>query len=215
MPDESSSRPTLLYIMDPLCGWCYGFSPVVMQLHERYRDQMDFRVVPGGMITGARVEPVSKMADYILQAYTRVEEMTGVKFGEPYLDRLREGSTISSSEPSCRALHLFSTLHPDKAVEYAHQLQRAIYIDGFDWNDPETYAHLARLFDLDAKAFVEQWEGEEARYAVQQEFQWVQAAGINSFPCVVLEKSEQYFLVSQGYRPLEDVEGVINKVLAA
>ena len=212
---ESRPRPTLLYVMDPLCGWCYGFSPVVMKLQERYEAVMDFRVVPGGMVTGTRVEPVSEKADYILQAYKRVEEMTGVKFGDPYLDRLREGSTISASEPPCRALHLFFTLHPDKAVEYAHQLQRAIYLDGYDWNDGETYSHLARLFGLDAKDFMKQWESEEARYAVQQEFQWVQAAGINGFPCVVVEKSEQYYLVSQGYRPLEDMEAVIEKVLGS
>lgn len=209
------NKPTLLYIMDPLCGWCYGFSPVVMQLFEQHKDRLDFRVVPGGMITGARVEPVGKMVGYILQAYKRVEETTGIKFGEPYLDRLREGTTISNSEPPCRALHLFSTLHPDRAVEFTHQLQRAIYLDGYDWNDPQTYAHLARLFGLDEKDFVRQWESEEARYAVQQEFQWVQAAGINGFPAVVLEKAEQYYLVAQGYRSLGNIESVVEKVLAA
>jgi putative protein-disulfide isomerase len=210
-PVESGG--TFLYVMDPLCGWCYGFSPVVMQLYERYKDVIGFRVVPGGMATGARVEPVSKMADYILQAYKRVEETTGVKFGAPYLDRLREGSTISNSEPPCRALHLFSTLHPDKAVEYTHQLQRAIYLDGYDWNDGETYAHLARLFGLDGKEFVRRWDSEEARYGVQQEFQWVQAAGISGFPCVVVEKREQYYLAAQGYRPMDDVDRVVEKIL--
>ena len=209
------AKPTFLYIMDPLCGWCYGFSPVVTQLQQQYGDKMDFRVVPGGMITGSRVEPVSKMADYILGAYKRVEEMSGVRFGEPYLDRLREGTTVSASEPPCRALHLFSTLYPARAVEYAHQLQRAIFLDGYDWNDGETYAHLARLFDLDAKEFIRGWESEEARYAVQQEFQWVQAAGVGGFPCVVVEKDDQYFLAAQGFRPLGDVERVVEKILAA
>ncbi len=198
--------------MDPLCGWCYGFSPVVMKLHERYKDHLDFRVVPGGMVTGARVEPVANMAGYILQAYKRVEETTGVKFGDPYLDRLREGSTVSDSEPPCRALQLFSTLHPGRAVEYAHQLQRAIYFDGYDWNDPETYAHLARLFGIDAKEFLAQWEGDEARYAVQQEFGWVGSAGINGFPCTVLQSGEDYYLITQGYRPLEDVEAVLRRI---
>lgn len=208
------NKPTFLYVMDPLCGWCYGFSPVVVQLQEKYKDRMDFRVVPGGMITGARVEPVAKMASYILQAYTRVEEMSGVKFGEPYLDRLRDGKTISNSEPPCRALHLFSTLQPERAVEYAHQLQRALFLDGYDWNDAATYAHLARLFSIPEKDFVAQLESEEARYAVQQEFQWVQAAGISGFPCVVVEKGEQYFLATQGYRSSEDVERVVEKILA-
>lgn len=209
------SKPTFLYIMDPLCGWCYGFSPVVMQLHEKYKDSLDFRVVPGGMITGERVEPVSKMAGYILQAYHRVEELSGVKFGEPYLDRLREGSTISNSEPPCRALHLFSTLHPEKSIEYTHQLQRALFLDGYDWNDGETYSHIARLFNMDGADFAKQWESEEARYAVQQEFQWVQSAGISGFPCVVVEKNEQYFLAAQGFRSADDVERVVEKILSA
>lgn len=209
-----NNRPTLLYIMDPLCGWCYGFSPVMMQLYEKHRHEMDFRVVPGGMVTGARVEPVAVMAGYILNAYKRVEETTGVKFGEPYLERLREGSEISASEPSCRAVHVFSQLHPERIVEYTHQLQRALFLDGYSWNDPETYEHLARIFEIDADEFMKRWNSEEARYGTQQEFQWVQAAGVNGFPCVVLQKGEEYYLVAQGYRPLEEVERVLAKVIA-
>jgi len=208
-------HPTLLYIMDPLCGWCYGFSPVAQSLHARWKDRMDFRVVAGGMVTGPRVEPVAKMAGYILGAYKRVEETCGVKFGEPYLERLQEGTTISNSEPPCRALHLASTLRPAESVEYAHQLQRAIFLDGYDWNDAETYEHLARIFDLDPEAFAARWDSEDARYAVQADFQWVQAAGISGFPCVVVQRGEEYFLAAQGYRRLEEIEAVLEKILAS
>lgn len=205
-------RNALLYIMDPLCGWCYGFSPVMQALQERHSDRLDFRVVPGGMITGLRVEPVSAMAGYILQAYKRVEENTGVKFGGPYLERLREGTEISDSEPPCRALQVLRSFQPDRQVAHAHQLQRALYLDGYSWNDPETYTHLASLFDIDKQAFKARYDSEEARYDTQQDFQWVQSAGITGFPALVYQKGEQYFLIARGFQPLDAVEAVLQKV---
>ena len=208
----STERPTILYVMDPLCGWCFGFSPVVMSLYESYRDRYDFKVVPGGMITGARVEPVAAMAGYILKAYTRVEEMSGVKFGQPYLDMLRAGTEISNSVPPCQALHVLQELQPGRGVEHAHQLQRALFMDGYSWNDRETYVHLARLFDLNPDRFLERWESQEAQYSTVQDFQWVQAAGITGFPCLVYQKGDQYLLIASGFQPQEAVEATIKRI---
>lgn len=206
--------PALLYVMDPLCGWCYGFSPVMEALHARHADRLSFRVLPGGMITGARVEPVAAMAGYILQAYKRVEDLTGVTFGTPYLDRLRDGTETSDSESPCRALQALRELQPDRQVEHAHQLQRALFLDGYSWNDEETYTHLARLFNLDAAVFLERYRSEAVRYATIQDFQWVQAAGITGFPALVYQTGDQYYLIAKGFQPLDAVEAILQKVEA-
>lgn len=207
-------RPAFLYIMDPLCGWCYGFSPVVTALYEAYHSAFDFRVISGGMITGARVAPVSEMAGYILNAYKRVEEYTGVVFGEPYLDRLREGVEMNDSEPGCRAMHTASQLAPDRALQYAHLLQKAIFLDGESWNDVAVFASVAAKLGIDRDMFSEAWSSEVMRYGTQQEFQWVQAAGITGFPCSVLQKEDQYYLLAQGYQPPGRLRSVIGKVMA-
>lgn len=209
------NRPVFLYIMDPLCGWCYGISGVIKQLHEKFKDTFDFRVVPGGMITGSRVAPVSEMAGYVLSAYKRVEEYTGMLFGEPYLDLLREGSEIQNSEPGCRAIHTASQLAPELALTYTHLLQQAIFREGRSWNDEKTFSDVAVLAGIDEKTFTEAWNSEAMRYGTQQEFQWVQAAGITGFPCCVLQKGEQYYLLAQGYQAQEGIESVLAKVMAA
>jgi putative protein-disulfide isomerase len=208
------NKPTLLYVMDPLCGWCYGFSPVVKSLQENWRDRLNFRVITGGMITGARVEPIAAMAGYILKAYRNVEGHTGVTFGEAYLNVLRQGTAISNSEPSCRAIHAFSLQNPDLGIDFAHALQLGIFQDGHDWNNPEYFAEVAVRFGWEREAFLNIWNADAVRYSTQQEFQWVQAAGINGFPCVILEKKEQYYLVAQGYRPIDDVNQVLGKILS-
>ncbi|RYD58367.1 MAG: DsbA family protein [Sphingobacteriales bacterium] len=207
-------KPTILYVMDPLCGWCYGFSPVMQLLQQNYKDQFNFRVVPGGMITGARVKAVSVMAEYILGAYTRVEEYSGVKFGEPYLDLLRKGTEISDSEPPCRAIHTFQQLMPERGLGFAHHLQLKQFVDGKSFNEENTYKELALEFGLDAQAFVTTMNSEESRYGTQQEFQWVQAAGITGFPCTIMQKDDKYYMLARGFQDYKGVESVLQRVLA-
>ena len=204
----------ILYIMDPLCGWCYGFSGVMQELQGRYKSEYEFTVIPGGMITGARVAPVSEMADYILGAYKRVEDYAGVKFGEPYLDLLREGTEINNSEPPCRAIHLFKQKDLGRMLDYAHQLQLKIFRDGKSWNDEQTYRGLAEEFGMDGNEFVSEMNTDECKYGTQQEFQWVQAAGISGFPCAVVEREGKYYMLSQGYKPLAVLEEVLDKISA-
>lgn len=207
-------QPTFIYIMDPLCGWCYGFGNVISKAQAEYKDKMQFVVKPGGMVTGLSVQPVAATADYILGAYKRVEEYAGVTFGTPYLDMLREGSEISNSEPPCRAIHTFNQLKPELSVDFAHALQKKLYVEGKSLNSDETYKELATEFGLDAEPFLADMEQEENKYGTAQEFQWVKGAGITGFPCCIIHKDDQYFLVARGYQPYEQLQNVIEKVLA-
>ena len=36
----------LIYIMDPLCGWCYGNSDNVLELFEKYNNDIKFEILP-------------------------------------------------------------------------------------------------------------------------------------------------------------------------
>jgi putative protein-disulfide isomerase len=40
----------LYYVYDPLCGWCYGFSPVINQLKESMQDEFTIEVISGVMV---------------------------------------------------------------------------------------------------------------------------------------------------------------------
>ncbi|MFW5762224.1 MAG: DsbA family protein, partial [Cyclobacteriaceae bacterium] len=89
----------IIYCYDALCGWCYGFSPVMEKIHQQYQQDFQFEVISGGMITGERIGPVGEVAPYIKQAYKLVENTTGVKFGDDFLRVLNEGKAIFTSIP--------------------------------------------------------------------------------------------------------------------
>ncbi|MEQ9378407.1 MAG: DsbA family protein [Imperialibacter sp.] len=205
-------KETIIYIFDPLCGWCYGFSGTIVDLFNKRKDEFNFEVVAGGMVTGTRIAPFSTMHGYISGAYKRVEEMTGAKFGESYLNDLLPSDTQMNSEPPSRALVTFRSFLPDQVVPFAHALQKKQYLEGRDFADNKVYEELATEFGLDPKAFIEKFESEEMKYRTTQDFQWSNSAGVKGFPTVVLKNDQGYYLVSNGFRPLEEVEKVIETI---
>ena len=38
-----------VYFADPMCSWCYGFSPVITALAERFEGRLGLQVVMGGL----------------------------------------------------------------------------------------------------------------------------------------------------------------------
>ena len=131
----------LIYIYDALCGWCYGFSPVINDFAEKFKEELDIQVVSRGMIRGDRIGPIGEVAPYIKDAYKTVEDSTGVKFGEAFLQAiLADGSTVFTSIPASIALSVFKTLQPENSLKYATDLQKAIYLDGVQPLDISAYA---------------------------------------------------------------------------
>jgi protein-disulfide isomerase-like protein with CxxC motif len=39
--EDRTMRTTVTYLFDPLCGWCYGASPVIQQLGQQPDIQME------------------------------------------------------------------------------------------------------------------------------------------------------------------------------
>ena len=53
--ENTPDLPELLYIFDPLCGWCYGMTPVIQRVRTDMAGQIQVSVLSGGMVTGERV----------------------------------------------------------------------------------------------------------------------------------------------------------------
>ncbi len=207
---------TIIYVYDALCGWCYGFSPVIQQLQEKYKKEMDFTVLSGGMVTGARIGPVGAIAGYISEAYKTVEEHTGVKFGEGFLNGiLKEGKAIFNSVPPSRALTVFKSYQPENAVAFASTLQKAIYFDGIEPENWEAYGKYAAQFGIEPKHFVFQMQQNKFVDETEEEFKQAAAWGIQGFPSVIMATPEKkLYMIARGYRPFEQMDEIVQQVLS-
>lgn len=202
------------YFFDVLCGWCYGFSPVIRQLYERFKDQVEFTAVSGGMVTGDRAGPVAEMAPYLRQAYQRVEEVTGVKFGDGFLEgTLNNKDAIFSSWKPAIALAVFRTYHRKKTIPFAGALQRGVYYDGMLPDEWDSYGPYAQEFGIPAAEFIEKMKQPRYRESAEQDFSITADFGINGFPTLMLSSDEKLYVLSKGYAPLEPLADKIEELL--
>ncbi|TVQ09688.1 MAG: DsbA family protein [Bacteroidetes bacterium] len=204
--------PELIYVYDALCGWCYGFSPVITRLKEEFNEKIDFLVLSGGMVRGENAGPIGQIAGYIKQAYKTVEDATGVKFGQKFLDEvLEKGDAIFTSLPPALALAVFRLEQPGEAIEFAARLQKAIYYDGRLVDDKTLYSQIASGFDVDGDELVRRMDTDEIAQMVENEFKMVAGMGVNGYPTLVMRNGKELKILTRGYQPYEQVEALIRQ----
>ncbi len=206
-------KPTIIYIFDPICGWCYTFNPVIEHLHARYKHKVDFVVVSGGMITGKRMRPISEMSEFILSGYKDMENLTGAHFGEKYLKMVETGTEMLDSEKPSFALTAFKTILPEKVVAFAHLLQKAHFEKGQSYHNDSTYVELARSFNINEKLFIEKMNSDSIKIATHLDFKKTEESGISSFPTMLLQINGKVTLLAEGFNQKEYFEKKMDKML--
>lgn len=216
--NKETVKPFLIYCYDAYCGWCYGFSKVITRIEEEYRDKLEFEVLSGGMILPEQPTHFGAMAKYIQGAYKRVEDLTGIKFGEDLLWHVfhpEETDWYPSSELPAIALCIFKEYHPDKAVKIAEDLQYALNYEGRDLTDKEAYRHLLPKYLIPEEEFYTKLKSDEYKEKAYYEFALVKQLQVTGYPTVLMQTGEtKFFLLAQGYTDHETLQTRIDKVLS-
>ena len=202
-----------VYIADPMCSWCYGFAPVIAELAERFRDQLGLQIIMGGLRAG-NIEPMtSKDKDYIRGAWTKVGEATGQPFDPSFFDR---DTFIYDTEPACRAVVTARRLQPNMALPMMARVSRAFYAEARDMTAVDEIADVADEAGFDRATFTAAFTSPETQNETFRDFLIAQELGIRGFPTLIAgSEGTGYALITNGYRPLEDLAGPIDRWLAA
>ncbi len=219
MPFQSltrpAERPEIRYFFDPLCGWCYGFSPVLMRLYEELKTDFDFVAHPGGMVVGERVGPLGEKAAYIKGALAPLEARTGVRFGNNYRAVVEDGTRIQNSVPPSRALTVLARLdgNPGRTVPFAHDLLEAGFAHGHDLADPAVLVEIAARYGLPEADFLTSFTDPDTAAYTQAGFTAASQIGITGFPTLVLRQGNQGTVLARGWAPYEQVRAAVEEVL--
>ena len=181
--------PTLHYIFDPLCGWCYGAAPLVEAA----------RIVPGltvtfhggGMMTGSNRRQITPdWRGYVLPHDRRIEQLSGQPFGDAYVNGLLNDTTaMMDSAPPITAI-LAAEVLAGKGLDMLQRVQRAHYVDGLRIADLPVLLALAQELGMDGAAFQAEY-ARQAGAATQQHIDASRAllaqVGGQGFPTFVLD----------------------------
>ncbi|REL38475.1 DsbA family protein [Rhodohalobacter sp. SW132] len=207
------NKITLIYVYDPLCGWCFGFHPVVQKIKKRFNGQMNLEVKPGGLAIGEGAGPISEHFSDLHSALNQVEKRTGAEFGKNFRLLAEEGSYHFNSEPPCRAQVAVNMISPDHALDFAGKLHHAIFAEGKNLNQADTYPELIEEFDIDPDRFMELFKSDKTAKILQEEIRWSRESGATGFPALLIRIGDQTSLMTRGYRPFDTIESHLHHLI--
>lgn len=202
--------PHLIYVMDPMCSWCYGFAPVLHQLKAEQEGKLNFKLVLGGLRPGTTEPMDEQMKAAVQQHWQEVERATGQTFDFNFFER---DSFVYDSEPACRAVVTVRYLQPEKELEMAEEVQRAFYARNNDVTKAEVLAEIALGFGIAEDVFLEKFHSDEMKEKTHQDFLIARHLQANAFPSVYLLNGHTVSLLSRGYRLFDALKARLNEAL--
>jgi putative protein-disulfide isomerase len=203
--------PILWYFADPMCSWCWGFSPVIDAIREGYRGRLKVALILGGLRPGTTAPMTPKEREDILHHWHQVHATTGQKF--QFEDALGEGF-IYDTEPASRAVVAMAQLDPEAVFPLFKLIQTAFYAEGYDVTRTELLVELAVGLGADRADFLAAFESDAAREKTLAHFQMARRLEVRGFPSVVLQRGERHQFLTRGYRPLAELLPEIDAWLA-
>jgi len=197
----------ILLIVDPMCSWCWGFSPVISKLFETYGDSAPIYPIVGGL-RPLTSEPLNDRAkEEINQHWNHVHEATGQPFDFSFFDRK---NFIYDTEPACRALITVRFLQPKRSLGFLEILHRAFYAENCDITEVQNLAILAESAGVKKSDFKELFPTRKMIYLTASDFFRSQSMGVSGFPTIILRANEKLRLLSAGYQPFSEIKPQID-----
>jgi putative protein-disulfide isomerase len=200
----------LLYVMDPMCSWCWGFAPVAEALIAQARAAgIATRLVVGGLRSGGSALDVSTRK-YILEHWQAVQDATGQAFR---FEGAMPDGFVYDTEPACRALVTARELDEARMWGLLTLIQTSFYEQGVDVTRAPQLMELAVQAGFEREVFAQRFASHETRSATAADFTWVQDLGIAGFPTLLAERNGQLALLTNGYQPLESLQPLLGRWL--
>lgn len=125
------SNPDVTYLFDPLCGWCYGATPMLDRLSA---SGVLIDLLPTGLFSGAGARPMDEaFAAHAWANDQRIERLTGQRFTQAYRrDVLNVRGTLLDSHAATLGISAAGLEGPGGRLTALKAIQWARYVDGRD-----------------------------------------------------------------------------------
>ncbi|MER8377237.1 DsbA family protein [Mesorhizobium sp. M1406] len=125
------SNSEVTYLFDPLCGWCYGATPMLDRLLASGRR---VELLPTGLFSGAGARPMDEgFAAHAWANDQRIERLTGQVFTPAYRHNVLDISgTLLDSHAATLSVSAAGLEDPSRRLAALKAIQQARYVEGRD-----------------------------------------------------------------------------------
>ncbi|MGG4603673.1 DsbA family protein [Paenalcaligenes sp. Me131] len=211
--------PSVHYVGDPMCSWCWGISPTVNALADFCAGEgIAFTLTMGGLRAGGGDPWSPQFKDFLRNEWQHIAQVTGQPFGFTLLETPHFNY---DTEPACRAVSTVKLLQakhslPEVVVQqFFSAVQQKFYVEGQDTTKVDFYAELCTRLGLDVTEFNALFDSPEAKQAVHQEFVRCRQWGVRSFPTILLERNGEVSALAVGMVTTEQLLTALKEAIAA
>ena len=208
------TAPHLVYVADPMCSWCWGFSPVVEAIRRRFGEALPIRPMMGGLRPQTTKVMDAAARQTIRTHWEHVHEATGQPFDWGFFDR--EGF-VYDTDPAARAVVVVRRTGTAQALDTLRAVQHAFYAENRDVTDAAVLADLAAsTAGIDRDGFLEAFGSEDAKQETWRDYGISHQAGITGFPTLLAGQGggTPYLPVTRGYQPPDSIIPALERWLA-
>lgn len=200
---QNPNTPIIVYVTNPMCAWCYGFTGIVRRLAALWRNRLQVQVLFGDLQAFA-TEPLSpEEKQRFAVSWHKVQERTLLPFSYRFFTY---NNFVYRTEPACRALLCVRLLKPMLTLEVLRAFHSAFYADGVDITDQQELVRIVKLFGISENLFLTLYESDEVAEQLENEFEFVSEMGATSFPSLFLQTRYGSELLAKGLCELSEVE---------
>ena len=189
----------LIFVIDPMCSWCWGFHPVIQELINQHQNRFKLSLVVGGLRTKGDMSWNRESRRYLALNWRAVESRTNQAFNFSLLDR---EDFEYDTYPACRAVVTVRELWGDGAsFDYLAKIQKAFYIENIDITKVD---NLLKYID-NRDEFIKFFNSKRAEILMKHDFSKARSMGANSFPSVVKIDKDGHMMCEKGYKTLDKI----------
>lgn len=174
------NTPTLFYIHDPMCSWCWGFSPTWRTIRGRLPPDLRVEYVLGGLAPDTDAPMPLAMQTQLQQTWRTIAERLGSRFN---FDFWTACQPRRATYPACRAVIAAQRQGAGEAMIAA--IQQAYYLDARNPSNDATLCELAHELGLDTQRFADDLNSPATRHELARQIVHAQTLGADGFPSLI------------------------------
>jgi len=195
--------PTLYYVHDPMCSWCWGFREQWHKLQIALTDKVNIEYVLGGLAPDTNQLMPMGMQKTIKETWQKIQqEIPGVNFNFNFwkLNQPRR-----STYPACRAIIAARKQQPESALKMLLAIQQAYYLQAKNPSDIDVLISLAEKIGLNAVLFASEINAASCQDVLLKEIYFCREIHVHSFPSLVFEKDAVQRLLEIDYNNFQNI----------
>jgi len=181
---DNDFTSTLFYAHDPMCSWCWAFSPSWKKIKAGLPSDIVTCVVLGGLAPDSDQPMAASMQERLQSTWHRIAEtVPGTEFNH---DFWRKCQPRRSTYPACRAVLAARAQNSAFEEPMIEAIQHAYYLNAQNPSDLDVLVALAKDVGCDSETFAAAINSEEINEELHDNIVFAQQLGAAGFPSLIL-----------------------------